>query len=348
MLRQQGYATAHIGKWHLGDQPEFLPTRHGFETYFGMPYSNDMSPTFAFYAGKDFCPPLPLMRGENVVETEPDQSTLTERYTNEAVEYIRQHRDRPFFLYFAHMYVHVPLHPSDEWRRRSRNGDYGAEVGCIDWSTGQILAAIRELGIEDRTLVFFSSDNGATTRHGSSNAPLRGSKGTTWEGGLREPLIAWWPGTVPAGRACREMCTVMDFLPTFARMAGGDAPADCIIDGRDIHPLLSCENDAVTPHEAFCYYHGHQLQAVRSGRHKLHLQQNMLVDLQADVGETRDVADGNDQIVADLRRRAEECIQDLGDGEPASFRFDYVAKQTRVGNNVRPPGRVDDPRPLTK
>ena len=159
-LQSQGYATAHIGKWHLGDQPQFLPTRFGFEYYFGIPYSNDMSPTYRLYKDKDI-PPLPLMRGETVIEAEPDQSTITARYTDEAVDFIREHKEGPFYLYLAHNYVHVPLYPSDEWRRRSRNGDYGAEVSCIDWSTGRIIDTLKKQGIAENTLVIFSSDNGA-------------------------------------------------------------------------------------------------------------------------------------------------------------------------------------------
>jgi len=345
ILKGQGYATKMIGKWHLGDQPEFLPTRHGFDHYFGLPYSNDMTPDHP-YRERIFFPPLPLLREEKIVEVNPDQSTLTARYTDEAVAFIRERRDGPFFLYFPHMYVHQPLYPPDGFRRRS-SSDYAAEVECLDWSTGRILDTLQELGIAENTLVVFTSDNGALCRDGGSNAPLRGSKGTTWEGGLREPCLVWWPGTVPAGSVSAEVCTVMDFLPTLAGLAGARAPDDRIIDGKDITPILRREEGAASPHEAFCYYNGYRLEAVRADRWKLHVQQNMLVDLAADVGETTDVLADHPDVAERLQTLAEACRDDLGDGEPNVWGPDHPApRQTRPGR-TRPCGTVNDPVALT-
>ena len=346
VLRRAGYATALVGKWHLGDQEPFLPTNHGFDSYFGLPYSND------HYLGRPAeertrhptpfrehgFPPIPLMRDAEVFETEPDQSRLTARYTEEAIAFIRANTDRPFFLYLAHLYVHTPLFPPPEFLAASRNGPYGAEVECIDWSTGAILDTLAELGIDERTLVLFTSDNGGTARDGSSNAPLRGSKATIWEGGFREPLVVRWPGTVPAGRTCTELATAMDFFPTFARLAGQPVPTDRDIDGRDIWPLFRSDEDARTPYEAFYYYriNGNGLGAVRSGRWKLHLGNGALYDLEDDVGETTDVSSEHADVVARLEALAESCRRDLGDESTGA-----------PGDGCRPVGRVDRPRLLT-
>ena len=343
ILKAQGYATACIGKWHLGDQPEFLPTRQGFDYYYGIPYSNDMGtrqgPTR---------PPLPLLRNEAVIEAPADQNTLTRRYTDEAITFIREHKDGPFFVYLPHTMVHNPVHASDVFRDTSDNGRYGDAVEEIDWSTGQILAALKALDLDGRTLVLFTSDNGAASRWGGNNGRLRGWKGSTWEGGMREPCIVRWPGRVPAGVTCDELAGTMDLLPTFARLAGTSAPTDRIIDGKDIWPLLSGRQGAKTPHEAFYYYQMDQLQAVRSGRWKLHLalkpkKRNwgkpepesplQLFDLQADIGEQNNVAEKHPDVVRRLLALAERARQDLGDLD-------------RPGKNQRPAMLVDDPKPL--
>ncbi len=333
VLKKQGYATHCTGKWHLGDQPAFLPTRHGFDSYFGIPYSNDMADDHPMAERFGF-PPLPLMTDERVVEQRPDQSTITYRYTEDAVNFIREHRDQPFFLYFAHLYVHVPLYAPEEFLSKSRNGVYGASVEFIDWSTGRILDTLRELGLDGNTLVLFTSDNGATSRDGSSNAPLRGRKTTTWEGGMRVPCIARWPGKIPAGSTCTQLATTMDLMPTLARLSGGDVPSDRRIDGADITPLLFGEKDATTPHEAFFYYNGRHLEAVRHDRWKLHLKESLLYDLRTDVGENHDLASKHPDVVAHLRTLAQRGVEDLGDGE-------------RVGRNLRPCGRVNHPVRLT-
>jgi len=340
VLRDAGYATCCIGKWHLGDQPPFLPKRHGFDRYFGLPYSNDMEPgnTRLIEArGLAGMPPLPLMDGDGIVETQPDQAGLTHRYTRAADAFIRAHRDRPFFLYFAHMYVHNPLHPPADFLARSDNGPYGAEVECIDWSVGVLLDTLAELGLDERTLVIFTSDNGAWSgNEGSSNAPLRGEKGTTWEGGLRIPCIARWPGHVPGGTTCGELVAAMDLLPTFAGLAGAPLPEDRRIDGADIRPLLFGETDAATPHDAFFYYHGYHLEAVRSGRWKLHLRRRVLYNLADDIGETRDRLADCPEVAQRLEAMAEACRRDLGD-----------AAVGRVGEGRRPCGRVEHSRTLT-
>ena len=215
LLRRQGYATKMVGKWHLGDQPEFLPDRHGFDDYFGLPYSNDMLPDLRI-AGHKPCPPLMLLRNDKVVETDPNQVSLTDRYLVDALRFIHDNRDRPFFLYLAHMYVHAPIYTPLNYHGRSRNGPYGAAVAHLDFTTGAILDTLRDLGLDDNTIVLFTSDNGAgmprtpegvdatrLSRGGiGSNRPLRGGKGSTWEGGMREPFIAWGPGLVPAGATC--------------------------------------------------------------------------------------------------------------------------------------------------
>lgn len=341
-LRDAGYATACIGKWHLGDQPEFLPTRQGFDTYFGIPYANNFGP------GPDGDPPLPLVRGDRVIEAPVDQDTITQRYTREALRFIRRNRSRPFFLYLAHTMPHVPVHVHGGFRGRSKNGIYGDAIEELDASTGRILEAIRELDIAERTLVIFTSDNGATSGNARSNAPLRGKKGTTWEGGMRVPCIAWWPGRIPAGAESAEMTATLDVLPTVARLTGAELAKGRKIDGKDVTPILLAEDGARSPHEAFWYYQMDQLQAVRSGKYKLHLplaekKKNwgdpdvdtplLLFDLEADIGEEHDVAKDHPDVVEHLLALAERARAELGD-------------VGRVGEGCRPAGRVENPAPL--
>lgn len=343
ILKAQGYATTCIGKWHLGDQPVFLPTRQGFDYYYGIPYSNDMGSR----EGTNY-PPLPLLRNEKVIEAPADQNTLTRRYTEEAVKFIKENKARPFFIYLPHTMPHVPLHVGEAFRGHSANGDYGDVIEELDWSVGQILQSLAEMNLAGKTLVVFTSDNGATAGQGRSNGPLRGNKGTTWEGGQREPCIFWWPGQVPPGKSCDELTTTMDLLPTFARLAGTDAPGDRIIDGKDIWPLMSGKSGAQSPYEAFYYYQMDQLQAVRCGKWKLHLPLEQkkknwgeptpdvplqLYDLQADIGETNNVAHNHPDVVKRLLALAEKARQDLGD-------------VNREGKGQRPAGWVENPKPL--
>ena len=350
VLRDRGYATRIIGKWHCGDQPEHLPTRHGFDGYFGIPFSNDMGrQTGRLERG---WPPLPLVRDEEVIQEQPDQANLIERYVEDAVLFLRANRARPFFLYLAPFQVHLPLYAPARFVRESRNGRYGACVECVDWAAGVLLHELARLGVDGRTLVLFSSDNGSRVRgEGGSNAPLRGTKATCWEGGQRVPLIARLPGRVPAGAVCRDLVTSMDLLPTFARLAGGRAPDDRAIDGHDIGALLGGAAAPRGPDDPFFYFHGGRLTAVRAGTWKLFVRTwrieadtgkeawrpgHALYDLSADVGETTDVAGRHPDVVARLMRHVEACRADLGDTEVGA-----------KGNGCRPVGLVADPRPLT-
>ncbi len=348
LLRTAGYATACVGKWHLGDQATFLPTRQGFDEYFGIPYSDDM--TARVVDGVTW-PELPLMRGERVVEAPADRDTLTRRYTEETIRFIAAHRDRPWFVYLPQAMPGSTNRPfaSQPFRGRSANGAYGDAIEELDWSTGEILAALRRWGLERRTLVVWTSDNGAVDRQHGSNRPLSGWGYTTMEGAMRVPCIVRWPGHVPAGVSCAELCTTMDLLPTFARLAGTAPPADRIIDGKDISPLLTGAPGARSPHEAFFYYYLEQLQAVRSGRWKLHLplagkwqnfrgttkaSQAELYDLELDLGESHNVAAQHPDVVARLMTLAEQARADLGD-------------VGRAGKGQRAAGWVESPQPRT-
>ena len=274
-LKTKGYATACIGKWHLGDQPEHLPTHHGFDYYYGIPYSNDMA------RADRGDPPLPIVRQETVIEAPADQATLTKRYTTETIQFIEQvvtknqeqGTKKPFFVYLPHTFPHLPLFASKDFHGKSANGRYGDSIEEIDWSTGQILACLARLKIADNTLVIFTSDNGSNGRNGGSNAPLAGSKGGTLEGGMRVPMIARWPGRIPAGTVCNELTTTMDILPTFCELSGAKGPTRKI-DGYDIRDLLFGKPEAKTPYEALYYYRRRQLQAVRMGPWKYHLKLN--------------------------------------------------------------------------
>ena len=343
MLKKQGYATTCIGKWHLGDQPPFLPTEQGFDSYYGIPYSNDMG------TWKDTNrPPLPLVNDKTVVEAPVEQATITKRYTEKALEFIRQNKKEPFFLYLPHTMPHNPVYASEQFRGRSENGRYGDAVEEIDWSTGQILDLLRELEIDEKTLVIFTSDNGAHSRWGGSNEPLRGWKGSTWEGGQRVPFIAWWPEHIPAGITNKAMTSTLDLLPTCASLSGASLPQDRIIDGKDISHLLFGKELTESPHDAFYYYQMDQLQCVRSGRWKLHLPLDdkkrnwgpghgptpaRLYDLHTDIGEQHNVAEKNPEVVERLKELAEKARQDLGDsGQP--------------GAHQRPAAFVEQPEPL--
>jgi len=340
LLKNVGYNTMLVGKWHCGDQPEFLPTRHGFDHYYGLPYSNDMGRQ-AGRNEREGYPPLPLMLDEEVIQEQPDQASLTERYVEQCVRFIRKNKDTPFFLYFAHMYVHLPIYAPERFLKQSRNGDYGAAVECIDWSVSVILDELKTQGLDKNTLVIFTSDNGARGDRGSSNAPLRGGKMTTWEGGMRVPCIMYWPGVIPSGQVCDEIITSMDFYPTIARFAGAGIPLDRIIDGKDISSIVLGEEGAKSPHKAFFYYHGDNLEAVRSGDWKLHIRKGdrevrELYNLREDISESHNVYEKYPEIVKKLEEYIDECRKDLGD-KAAGIE----------GENIRPIGRVENPVPLT-
>lgn len=372
VLSDAGYATLAVGKWHCGDQPDFLPTNHGFDEWFGLPYSNDMGVQLAAEgtptrdelnarikaAGIDFelqWPPLPLVDMSsgnaassddadtgvvNVTEQQPDQATLTGRYVERSVDFIRSNADNPFFLYLAHMYVHVPIYVEQRFADASRNGAYGAAVASIDWATEVMIAELERLGIADDTIVIFTSDNGALAPgpDGSgSNAPLRDAKGTTWEGGQRVPCIVRWPGHIAEGLVVNEMASALDLLPTLAEVCGARAPHDRTLDGHDIGGLLGLSDTAPDADRSFLSMAGGNIEAIRVGRWKLHVRKarqemSELYDLVADIGETADRATEHPDIVADLTARIEAARIEFGD------------QATGVaGVGTRPIGRVEHP-----
>lgn len=275
ILKEQGYATAIFGKWHLGTVPEFLPLNHGFDEFFGIPYSNDNSKYHPVLAAS--MPPLPLYDGMRIVEHDPDQSLFTRRFTERAVRFMEAHQKQPFFVYLPHVMPHVPIFASEEFRGRSQRGLYGDVVEELDWSVGQILSTLRRLELDRQTLVVFLSDNGpflSYGNHAGSAGALREGKLTSFEGGVRSPCIMRWTGRIPAASECRDPACAFDLVPTLARLADGKLSGRRI-DGRDISPmLLSVEGK--TPHEAIAVYAGGELQAIRSGDWKLHFAHDYL------------------------------------------------------------------------
>lgn len=342
-LKTKGYATAHVGKWHCGDQLEHLPTRHGFDSYYGVPYSNDM----AIMPRRPKSPPMPLLRNEEVIQAQPRQAPLIERYAEESIRFIRDHRESPFFLYLAHLHVHLPHYVMPHFEAQSKNGAYGAAVAAIDWCTGVFMAELERLGLSDNTIVIFASDNGSRERgEGGDNGPLRGHKGQVWEGGMRVPCIVKWPPKIKAGAVSPELVTAMDFYPTLARIAGYDLPAEPRRDGRDVSSIWFGKAGATSPHEAFFYYMANELQAVRVGDWKLRFglkkgwhadpEKIELYHLGRDLGETTNVAPTYPEVIRDLLQRMQGMREDIGD---ALFKV--------KGRNERPKASVENPRPLT-
>lgn len=314
VLRSDGYKTMAVGKWHLGHQrPELLPTGRGFDSWFGLPYSNDMIKPWV-----QTDKPLELFRDTEPIEHPVNQDTLTERYTDEAVNFIEGAGDSPFFLYLAHSMPHLPVRTSDRFRGTSRSGLYGDVIETIDWSVGRIRDALRTAGVEDDTLLVFTSDNGPWLNlpsrmlqegnehwHGGSPGPLRGAKATTYEGGMRVPMLACWPGQIPAGVRSDELATTMDLFPTIVEMTGAKDPDDRTIDGADILPLLTGGNDS--PHDEFYYFRGSTLQAVRDETWKLRQEKSdapvELYHLGRDPRELYNVAADHPEIVSQLQQR---------------------------------------------
>jgi arylsulfatase A len=360
LLKQKGYATAIFGKWHLGCKEPLLPTNQGFDEYLGLPYSNDMSPLPEHNprpnAAKNY-PPIPLIEGTKVIEVEPDQSKLTTLYTERSVAFIKKNKDKPFFLYLPHTMVHVPLYVSDKFKGKAKRGLFGDVMEEVDWSVGEILKTLKDEGLDDNTLVMFTSDNGPWAifgNHAGSAGPLRESKGNTHEGGVREPFIARWPGKIPAGQTCTEPAMTIDIFSTVAKLTGAPLP-DHPIDGKDIWPLLSGQPDAKSPHEALFFYYGNnELQAMRSGHWKLmfpHKSNSIegaklgadgkpgefvvkqegleLYDLNDDVGEKNNVADKHPEVMAQLDAMADKMRHELGD-----------ALTKTIGAAVRPAGTL--------
>jgi arylsulfatase A-like enzyme len=338
-LKKQRYATACIGKWHLGHLPEFTAMKHGFDLFFGTPYVNDMDRVpdkgpkgrAAFFEPKIEYWNLPLMRGEKIIERPADQHTLTKRYTEEAVKFIKEQKGKPFFLYLTPNMPHVPLFASKDFAGKSARGIYGDTVEELDWGVGEVLKTLREAKIDKNTLVVFSSDNGPWLQfgeHGGSAGLLRDGKGSTFEGGMRVPGIAWWPGTVPAGVTTQEMASAMDLYVTAIKLAGGEVPADRPIDGYDITPLLTGKGKS--PRDTMFFYRGTKLFAVRHGPWKAHFITQAaygkdapvehdpppLYHLGRDPGEKTDVAKDNQEVVEKLKAVATKHREGLKPGEP--------------------------------
>lgn len=356
LLKTQGYATGCIGKWHLGDQPEFLPTRQGFDYYYGLPYSNDMgtvedgaksNPDKPIPQRKpaqppkqipddgirgNAQPPLPLLENEKVIERvrADQQTTITERYAEKAADFIAAHSQEPFFLYLPHTAVHFPLYPGLQFRGKSGQGLFSDWVTEVDWAVGMVFDALRKHELDKNTLVIFTSDNGGATRHGANNHPLRGQKGSTLEGGIRVPTIVWWPGIVPAGTSTDAITSTMDILPTLAQIGGAPIPTDRKIDGVSILSVFT--EDGAGPRDHFYYFRGFRLEAVRKGPWKLHLAKQELYNLASDIGEASNVASQNDSVVAELNKMADAMDSDLGKSE--------------IGPGCRPIGRVQNAQPL--
>jgi arylsulfatase A-like enzyme len=347
-LKGNGYQTAAIGKWHLGHKSPYLPTDHGFDSYYGIPYSNDMDKIdktdhFTLAENEQFqAYNVPLMRDEQIIERPADQRTITKRYTEEAVQKIKEMSGEPFFIYLAHSLPHIPLFRSEKFKNTSLAGIYGDVVEEIDWSVEQIVKALEEEGIAENTLVVFTSDNGPWhifKTHGGSSGLLRGAKGGTFEGGMREPTVFWWPGKLKPG-VVMEMGTTMDLLPTFCALSGTKLPNDRVYDGYDISPLLTGTGKG--EREVVFYYRGEKVYAVRKGDYKAHfiiqdeygtqtahpitnpmieitnaptvLEQPLLYNLSIDPAEKYNIAEEHPEVIAEIRKVLEEHLAGL---EPA-------------------------------
>lgn len=362
LCKQRGYATACFGKWHLGHHTEFLPLQHGFDEYFGIPYSNDMWP---YHPGVRHLPMaerlkkwphLPLIEGNQIINprvTGKDQEKITTQLTERSVRFIEKNKDKPFFLYVPHPMVHVPLYVSDKFKGKSKAGLFGDVMMEVDWSVGQILETLRKHELDKNTLVIFTSDNGPWLSYGDhagSAEPLREGKGTMFDGGCRESALMWWPGTIPAGSECTTPSMTIDLLPTVAELIGARLPKHPI-DGKSIVNLLKGTSDT-SPHEAYYFYYGRQLQAIRMGKWKLHFPHGYrtmagrpggtdgiptrysqakiglaLFDMEKDIGETTDVKAKHPDIVKQLQALGEKMRDELGDNG-------------REGTGVRPPGQL--------
>lgn len=350
LLKVQGYATAIIGKWHLGNQDMFQPLNHGFDYWYGTPSSNSQGfyPTLKQYAADCIFregytresilelneAKCPLVRNNIVVEVPADQTQFTQRYTAEAIRFITENKGKPFFVYLAHNMPHIPLHASEKFVGSSKRGVYGDTIQELDWSTGEILNSLKELELDQNTLVIFTSDNGPNTSTGGSAGALKGGKGSTLEGGVRVPFIARWPEKIPAGTECDEAITGMDLLPTLTRLAGGDIPSDRVIDGKDIWPLLARKPDAKSPHEAIYYLRGRGVQGIRVGDWKYRIATEKLTkekktkqpasegkskkitvetlyNLSDDIGEQNNLIAKHSEIVARLKKQMEGFHKEL-------------------------------------
>lgn len=336
VLKTKGYATSCIGKWHIGHKPKFLPTRQGFDSYYGIPYSNDMTidpeaklaadinlrEGFTLDRIKNEKPKknlVPLMRNEEVIEYPCDQTTLTKRYTEEAVKFIEKNEDKPFFLYLPHTMPHIPLFASKKFKGKSDRGPYGDTIEEIDWSVGEIMKALRKNNLDENTLVIYTSDNGPwklKEGRGGSAHPLRGYKFQTYEGGMRVPCIMSWKGKIPSGTVCDEIGATIDLLPTFANLAGAKIPDDRIIDGKNIWPIISGEKGARSPHEIYYYYKGNRLESARQGKWKVRRsgkksQSVELYDLDNDIAESKNLSQKNPELIQTILKKMDKFDKDL-------------------------------------
>lgn len=336
VLKTKGYATSCIGKWHIGHKPKFLPTRQGFDSYYGIPYSNDMTidpeaklaadinlrEGFTLDRIKNEKPKknlVPLMRNEEVIEYPCDQTTLTKRYTEEAVKFIEKNEDKPFFLYLPHTMPHIPLFASKKFKGKSDRGPYGDTIEEIDWSVGEIMKALRKNNLDENTLVIYTSDNGPwklKEGRGGSAHPLRGYKFQTYEGGMRVPCIMSWKGKIPSGTVCDEIGATIDLLPTFANLAGAKIPDDRIIDGKNIWPIISGEKGARSPHEIYYYYKGNRLESARQGKWKVRRsgkksQSVELYDLDNDIAESKNLSQKNPELIETILKKMDKFDKDL-------------------------------------
>ena len=338
LVKQKKYATMHVGKWHLGHLPDYLPTKQGFDSYYGIPYSNDMDATqpkekrkWALYNPDriDYWD-VPLMRNEKIIERPANQYTITKRYTGEAVKFIKKNKDRPFFLYFAHTMTHVPLFRSEKFVDISLAGIYGDVMEEVDWSVGQVLETVRNNNLSERTLVIFTSDNGpwlTFDTHGGSAGPLKEGKGSTWEGGMREPTIMWWPGTIPAGTTQAGMGSTLDLMATVASITNTKIPKDRKMDSYDLSLAMSMKADS--PRNEMFFWRGTKLFAARSGNYKAHfytmtgyrdrgetrLNTPLLYHLGHDPGEKFDISRQNPEIVTKIQEMANQHVLDIEEVE---------------------------------
>ena len=357
ILKAQGYATAAYGKWDLAGHtqnaytPELLPTHQGFDEFFGTPTSNDAI--------------VNLIRNEKMIEKKTDMSLLTQRYTDEAIDFIKRHQNKPFFVYLAQTMPHVKLAASEYFRGTSKRGLYGDVIEELDANVGRILDTIRQAGLSENTYVIYTSDNGPwylgrspghlkrigkhAAEHGGSALPLRGAKTSMWEGGLRVPCVIWGPGRVPAGETCHELASTLDLLPTLATLAGSDIPNDRVIDGHDISDLIHGVPGSQSPTKAYYYYARTKLRAIRQGKWKLHLPTEvdarwghyskqedaiaitkpLLFDLESDIAETTDLAEKHPEIVKEMLKLAEWARNDIGDEDRIGENARFYAPQPR-------------------
>ncbi len=345
MLKEEGYTSMIVGKWHCGDQEEFLPLKYGFDSYYGLPYSNDMGRQKRRWGVQEDLdkryPPLPLISNDEVIQEQPDQAPLIERYVEHATMFIRKNTKKPFFLYFAPLQVHLPLYAPQRFVDESDNGDFGACVAAVDWALGVLIQELKMHELYEDTLIIFTSDNGSRADHGASNDPLRGTKGFTYEGGMRVPCIMSWKSQIKSGQKCCAITSNIDFLATFASLCNRTLPSDRIIDSVDMTPLLFENTGKEHKRDSMVYYSRENLEAVRVGQWKLHFRKrndtiNELYNLENDIGEKNNVYSLYPDIVNKLKGYARQYAEELGD------------KANNIeGKKVREIGRIENPKMLT-